>query len=176
MPLCFKNAKRHCRLYSLGNNSLSGTVPTAQTRFGAASFDVNCLSNYTSQPWCPQLLSLTDLYVATNGSGWTRSTNWLAGDPCNAWFGVTCNASRVIVYVETVLLSHEVNAIVRLLRVPACVEPLLRKDCLYLRVQHHPRHRIVRCAHNSVFSKRCFTAAALSAVCPISPFPFIACL
>jgi hypothetical protein len=36
--------------------------------------------------------SLGDLYYATNGSNWHRSTNWLQHDPClNSWFGVLCD-------------------------------------------------------------------------------------
>jgi hypothetical protein len=72
-------------------------VPPSVTKFGAASFDLNCLSNYTTQAWCPlpnsQLQALTDLYSSTKGGGWLASTRWLIGDPClNTWFGVTCGA------------------------------------------------------------------------------------
>ncbi len=80
------------------NNNLSGIVPSElSSKFNATSFNLNCLSNYTTQPWCPlpylQLQALTDLYIATGGSGWRVSTRWLTGDPClNTWFGVSCNA------------------------------------------------------------------------------------
>ena len=36
---------------------------------------------------------LEDLYNSTNGPGWTISTNWLVGDPCEqAWYGVVCSS------------------------------------------------------------------------------------
>ncbi len=102
---------RDCQVQS---NSLLGVVPTAlSSKFAASSFNLNCLSNYTTQPWCPlpflQLLALTDLYSATNGSGWSVKTNWLTGDPCvNAWFGVMCdaptNASITYVPLASVVL------------------------------------------------------------------------
>jgi Leucine-rich repeat (LRR) protein/sugar lactone lactonase YvrE len=39
-------------------------------------------------------LALVDLYMATNGPGWTNSANWLTG-PVNTWFGVTIVNQRV---------------------------------------------------------------------------------
>ena len=103
-----------CRDFHVEINSLSGFAPPSlASKFGAASFNFNCLSNYTTQPWCPlpflQLQALTDLYTATNGSGWTNKTNWLTGDPClKSWFGVTCNAptNTTITYVRCVPASH----------------------------------------------------------------------
>ena len=85
------------------DNHLSGIVPSSlASKFGATAFNLNCLSNYTTQPWCPlpflQLQALTDLYAATNGSGWTNNANWLTRDPClDAWFGVTCNSAKTAV-------------------------------------------------------------------------------
>jgi hypothetical protein len=39
--------------------------------------------------------ALTDLFKSTNGSNWTRNTNWLRGDPCaDQWFGITCSSSN----------------------------------------------------------------------------------
>ena len=34
---------------------------------------------------------LVDLYHAANGENWRRNDNWLKGDPCENWYGVTCN-------------------------------------------------------------------------------------
>jgi hypothetical protein len=35
--------------------------------------------------------ALIALYNATNGPGWTNSSNWLVGDPCdNGWLGIGC--------------------------------------------------------------------------------------
>ena len=84
------------------NNNLSGIVPLSVTKFGAASFNLNCLSGYTTQPWCPlpylQREALIALYSSTAGSRWTFSAQWLTGDPClNSWFGVTCGASNTSV-------------------------------------------------------------------------------
>jgi hypothetical protein len=42
--------------------------------------------------------ALVDLYNATNGPHWRRSTNWLQGDPCtDKWFGVTCGPANAAV-------------------------------------------------------------------------------
>ena len=36
--------------------------------------------------------ALEVFYNSTDGPGWTTSTNWLNGDPCeNSWHGVQCN-------------------------------------------------------------------------------------
>ena len=90
------------RSFEVQNNNISGVVPASVTDFGAASFDLNCLLGYTTQPWCPlpnaQLRALTDLYYSTSGGGWTASARWLIGDPClNSWFGVMCSASNTSV-------------------------------------------------------------------------------
>jgi len=39
-------------------------------------------------------LALVQIYDATNGAGWTSSTNWLTG-PVNTWQGVTVTGTRV---------------------------------------------------------------------------------
>nr|WP_293840334.1 leucine-rich repeat domain-containing protein [uncultured Arsenicibacter sp.] len=44
----------------------------------------------------PDYTALADFYNATNGSGWTNKTGWLANcDPCSGWYGVTCTNGRV---------------------------------------------------------------------------------
>jgi hypothetical protein len=51
--------------------------------------------------------ALVDLYTATNGTGWTLSTNWLSGDPCNAtapWYSIGCSGTTAITYACIVLL------------------------------------------------------------------------
>ncbi|MBN1429490.1 MAG: DUF11 domain-containing protein [Anaerolineae bacterium] len=40
-----------------------------------------------------EIASLTSLYNALGGPGWTNNSNWLGGDPClDDWYGVTCDA------------------------------------------------------------------------------------
>ena len=40
--------------------------------------------------------ALVDIYTATNGPGWTVSTNWLSGDPCTAsWALVSCTGATI---------------------------------------------------------------------------------
>ena len=90
---------------NVGNNSLVGFVPPSVTKFGAAAFNLNCLSGYSTQPWCPlpylQLQALTDLYSSARGQRW-RYVWSLKGDPClSQWFGVVCDAtSTVVLYVQ----------------------------------------------------------------------------
>jgi hypothetical protein len=45
-----------------------------------------------------QRAALVELYIATNGSGWSGVTGWqnygTGSDPCdNSWAGVTCSGS-----------------------------------------------------------------------------------
>lgn len=45
-----------------------------------------------------QRAALVDLYLATNGSGWSTNTGWVdygsGSDPCDdSWAGVTCSGS-----------------------------------------------------------------------------------
>lgn len=49
-----------------------------------------------SQTLTQDSLALVDLFNATNGSGWTASTNWLTGPIAN-WFGVTVAGNRVAI-------------------------------------------------------------------------------
>jgi hypothetical protein len=45
-----------------------------------------------------QRAALVDLYNASNGPGWTNSSNWLVGDPCNdGWFGIGCGGGGTTV-------------------------------------------------------------------------------
>ncbi|MBN1429491.1 MAG: DUF11 domain-containing protein [Anaerolineae bacterium] len=42
-----------------------------------------------------EIASLTSLYNALGGPGWTNNSNWLVGDPCiNAWHGLTCDGAN----------------------------------------------------------------------------------
>ena len=37
------------------------------------------------------MIALRELYQATNGADWSRSDNWLTGEPCvDGWWGITC--------------------------------------------------------------------------------------
>ncbi len=77
----------------LYNNTLTGVVPAAlSSKFGAGSFDYNCLVGYTPQSTCALSLRLQFLYTAFSGDSWLNNSNWLVGeDPCaNKWFGVIC--------------------------------------------------------------------------------------
>jgi hypothetical protein len=41
---------------------------------------------------------LEALFYATNGLNWTKSDNWLVGNPCtDQWFGITCNSNGNII-------------------------------------------------------------------------------
>jgi len=40
-----------------------------------------------------QVESLSAFYKDTNGEEWTKSTNWLEGDPCT-WYGVECGPAK----------------------------------------------------------------------------------
>lgn len=42
--------------------------------------------------------ALVDLYNASNGPGWTDSSGWLVGDPCDdGWFGISCDGGGTTV-------------------------------------------------------------------------------
>lgn len=45
----------------------------------------------------PEVDALVDLYHSTNGPKWTKSTNWLKGDPCGSpgWYGIRCSGGHV---------------------------------------------------------------------------------
>jgi hypothetical protein len=94
-----------CRGFRVGNNNLVGIVPPSVTKFGAAVFNLNCLSGYSTQPWCPlpyvQQQALTDLYASASGQWWRHGWS-LQGDPClTQWFGVVCDATNTVVtYVQ----------------------------------------------------------------------------
>ena len=64
---------------------------------------------YTSIQTAPSdIEALTALYNATNGKGWTHSTNWLQGDPCgNKWHGITCNPEGRVIYI--LLYTNNLN-------------------------------------------------------------------
>jgi uncharacterized repeat protein (TIGR01451 family) len=56
-----------------------------------------------------EIASLTSLYNALGGPGWTNHTNWLVGDPCtNNWYGVICDRTDM----NVIEISMEVNGLV----------------------------------------------------------------
>lgn len=45
-----------------------------------------------------EIEALRDLYKTTNGPQWSRSKNWLQGDPCSTtkpWYGIKCASGHV---------------------------------------------------------------------------------
>ena len=80
----------------VSGNQLTGSVPTAlQALFPTASstWSTNCIAGVTS-PYlgCDlnERSSLVELFIATNGFGWTARVGWLTpAHPCG-WYGVTC--------------------------------------------------------------------------------------
>ncbi len=65
---------------------------------------LGCLAIVDAAAPPAQVAALRDLYVATNGAGWTNSGNWMgAGDPCagtGGWDNVRCSFSGDVRYVH----------------------------------------------------------------------------
>lgn len=61
----------------------------AVVQSAAASPDTfDCSSISTNQQDCE---ALVELYESTNGGGWTDSSGWLSGSPCDGWSGIICD-------------------------------------------------------------------------------------
>ncbi len=62
---------------------------------------IGCVQPVDTCIYHPDYAPLMALYHASNGPGWINNTGWQDGaagtncDPCNGWYGVVCDSSRV---------------------------------------------------------------------------------
>ncbi len=92
--------------------------------FGAVRIAVHAISGWSVRVGAAastdpdQRATLVDLYIATNGSGWSDKKGWedhaTGSDPCDdSWSGVTCNgqhgSSNRAMYVTSPALKFAVR-------------------------------------------------------------------
>ena len=56
--------------------------------------------NYDELVLSPIEQALTDLYKATNGKNWKKSTNWCTTEPVSSWYGIKCDKQGNIIGVD----------------------------------------------------------------------------
>ena len=71
----------------------AGTVTVAVTAVDPGGLTAKQTFAVTAEVAGDHRSILEALYHATNGSGWTESTNWLTDEPLSEWYGVTTNAA-----------------------------------------------------------------------------------
>lgn len=68
----------------------------------------NQLFSQCNQPLHPDYNALIKFYESTKGSSWKNNSGWKQGlegtncDPCNGWFGITCNQIGRVVKLELI--------------------------------------------------------------------------
>ena len=56
--------------------------------------------NYDELVLSPIQQALTDLYKATNGKSWKKSTNWCSKEPVSSWYGIKCDNKGDIIGID----------------------------------------------------------------------------
>ena len=104
-PVSLANLTELWRL-SIAGNDLTGCIPPVlHTRLTLTDIDALGLPDCSADRDV-----LVALYNATNGQGWTNSTNWLSEEPIGTWHGVTTNDDGRV--TELKIISNDLDGTV----------------------------------------------------------------
>jgi hypothetical protein len=110
--LAFVASRQHRDHWHQGHRARSGSAHNAKlistrTLVTTTVFAVLiAVTDPVTAATAAETAALVDLYSATNGSGWTIKTGWLAGDPCSSlWNGVGCAGGSVMYVRYSIIIS-----------------------------------------------------------------------